>query len=782
MAEEFTRQRGYDPRPYLITLTGRVVDSPEVTERFLWDLRRTVADLFAENYFDYFTELCHKHGMKALTEPYYGPFEGMQSGRSADVPMGEFWAGGLWHSSLKLASSIGHTNGQVVIGAESFTGAPDHGRWTDDPYSLKALGDLAFCQGINRYIFHRYTHQPWMNRFPGMTMGQWGINLERTNTWFEKSKPWMDYISRSQFLLQQGKFVADIACFDGDSTPGIVQAGNGVVPRGYDYDMIDSGMLKKCTVSNHRLVLPDGMSYALLVLPESDPRMTPATLDAIAGMVRHGLTVVGPRPQGSPSLSGYPSCDRSVATVADELWGDCDGKQVTEHTDHDGKIIWGQPMDQVLANMKLPADFSTDEEGASSMYIHRATGDSDIYFISNQEHEYRSMQCTFRISGRVPELWHPDSGEIETAPVWSEKNGLTTVTIPFDPVGSVFVIFHRSSAGVDHLVDVRQAEPTNPAVGITITHASYEAVDGSGSLDVLSLLARLAHRGSIDLQVNNKTMGSDPTPNHVKHLKLSATVNGKSQDLTIDENGRLHLSAFGAIEEAPYRLRVAGDGTVEAFCALAGDLEFHDVTGKPLKLAAPSASMNEVSGTWDLNFPPNWGAPASIHLQKLISWSDHPDAGVKYFSGTATYQKQLDIPADSIANGRSIFLDLGTVKNIAQVSINGKDLGILWKPPFRLDITKAVTGGSNKLEVQVTNLWPNRIIGDAQLAEDTQWSGMKPAGWPQWLLDGKPSPTGRYTFYTWRHWTKEAPLLESGLIGPVVIESGDWTKPLATGK
>ena len=162
-----------------------------------------------------------------------------------------------------------------------------------------------------------------------------------------------------------------------------------------------------------------------------------------------------------------------------------------------------------------------------------------------------------------------------------------------------------------------------------------------------------------------------------------------------------------------------------------------------------------------------------MRLEKLISWTEHSDPGVKYFSGTATYSRQLDVPQDWI--GKSIFLDLGTVKNFApDFCQQEKTLASCGSRPFRVDISDAIVAGPNVLEIQVTNLWPNRIIGDAQLPEDTEWSGMRPTGWPQWLLDGKPSPTGRFTFTTWRHWTKDAPLLESGLIGPVVLEAGSW--------
>lgn len=180
----------------------------------------------------------------------------------------------------------------------------------------------------------------------------------------------------------------------------------------------------------------------------------------------------------------------------------------------------------------------------------------------------------------------------------------------------------------------------------------------------------------------------------------------------------------------------------------------------------------EIAGAWDLAFPPNWGAPATVTFDKLMSWTDSSDDGVKYFSGTATYAKEIDIPTADLSAGHRLWLDLGRVKNLAEVSLNGKPLGILWKPPFRVDITAVAQPGKNKLEIKVTNLWPNRLIGDERLPDDREWNGKRLRSWPQWVLDGKPSPTGRFTFTTWHHWTKDDALLESGLIGPVQLVSG----------
>ena len=682
--EEFQARRGYDPLLWLVTFTGRVVDSPDLSERFLWDVRRTIADLFAEKYFGHLAELCHQHGLLASYEPYTGPFESLQCG-SADIPMGEFWAGQRMHHSVKLASSIGHIYGRPIIGAESFTATPLFGKWLTDPYAIKALGDAAFCQGINRYIFHRYAMQPWTNRWPGMTMGPWGTHFERTLTWWEQGRAWLKYIARSQYLLQQGLFAADVAVFFGESAPADMPS-KPQLPVGYDYDGINAGvLLDHARVEAGQLVLDSGMRYHVLLLDQQARTMTPPLLRKLRDLAAAGLTIVGAPPESSPSLNAYPKCDTEVKTLVAELWGNCNGKTVTAHSFGKGQAIWGQPLEQVLTGLKTPPDF-TFNPAAELKFIHRHAGDAEIYFVSNQRDNAQIVDCTFRVSGKQPELWHPDTGVMEKAPVFIEQNGRTTVPLHLDPAGSVFVVFRQPAT--EHLIAAKFTPSSNA--------------------DVVTCL-----------------------PND--------------------------QPAVCAWQPGVAEVTTAAGKTVK--------MEVNDVP-------AP----REISGPWELSFPPNWGAPAKVTLEKLISWPDHADTGVKYFSGTASYKKEFDFKSE-ISNLKSkIFLDLGLVKNIAEVKLNGHDLGILWKPPFRIEITDALRDGQNELEVRVTNLWPNRLIGDAQLPDDVEWGSAGPMGsplkkWPQWVLDGKPSPTGRLTFTTWHHWKKGDKLWPSGLLGPVQVQT-----------
>ncbi len=862
--KEFKRRRGYDPTPFLAAFTGRVVDSPEITERFLWDVRRTIADLFAADYYGHFAELCHRNGLIASIEPYTGPFESLQCGQPADIVMGEFWSGSQGNSSVKLAASVAHIYGKQLVGAESFTASPGarQGRWLDDPYSLKALGDLEYCTGLNRFIFHRYAMQPWTNRWPGMTMGPWGFHFDRTETWWEQGKAWIDYVSRSQFLLQQGRYVADVAYFNGESAPSEMRQGDPPLPEGYQFDAINADvLLHHAKVKNSRLNLDGGASYAVLVLPPDDANLTPALLKCIGGFVHDGLAVVGARPQHSPSLEDFPSCDAEVTSLANKLWGKCDGREITRNAVGKGCVIWGKSLADVFAGLNLPPDFTFQghDAGSKIIYCHRQMAGAEIYFVSNQRQQFDSAGCSFRVTGRMPELWNAETGSIQPAPVWREENGRTIIPVQFDPAGSVFVVFRDEPRG-DHFVSV-QHQPTialvaktNPPAELKIIQATYGYFPPTGQTwsDVTENVRALVAKGTFEIPANNNFAGDDPAPNIVKQLRVEFNLNGQQESAVTNENETLTLPPSATVTRAIYgelpgpvqtmdltaklaslvangSLNVRADnvlagrdpanlipkelrveysingvakritvsenetltlpdsgmspGTSPVYEMMAGEnggtmlrafvpgeIDLRTAAGKQVNATISDLpSPLEIAGGWQLSFPPNWGAPDSVVLDKLISWTDHTHPGVKYFSGSAVYEKEIEIPAADLNSNREIWLDLGAVKNFAEVSLNGRPFGVLWKPPFRVNITAAVRPGTNVLRVKVTNLWPNRLIGDEQLPDDREWNGKQLKAWPQWLLDGKPSPTGRLTFTTWHHWTKDDMLQESGLLGPVTI-------------
>lgn len=788
--EEFTRRRGYDPLPLLPVMTGRVIGSGEESERFLWDLRRTIGDLFAENYFSYFAETCRKNGLLSSVEPYDGPFEGEQVGKDADIVMGEFWSNGGMSSSCKLAAGVAHTYGKKFVGAEAFTAFPEVGKWTNTPASLKAVGDLMYTTGINRYIIHRYAHQPWNNVNPGMTMGQWGTHFERTTTWWEQGSAWITYLARCQSMLQQGRFVADVCFFAGEASPNGAPFDAALKAKGYDYDACGTDViLTRMNVEDGRIVLPDGMSYRVLVLPDT-AFMTPKTATKIKELVQAGATVIGPKPTKSPSASGGAAADAEVAKVAAEVWADCDGTRIKEHASGKGRVIWGSTPEAVLAQMRIEPDCTfTNASGGkpNAAWIHRIIGDADVYFVSNQKPRSEEFVCSFRVTGKVPELWHADSGTMEHPAVWSESGGRTSVPIWLGPSGSVFVVFRADANAktVAHVAAVKppasiEAERRLPK--IRVQKAAYEAVDGTGGADVTAKVAAAVDQGETEILASNGLFG-DPTLNHVKRLRVDYTLDGTPASKTVAENATLVLLDTRGPDTPRWYSAAVNPATGTELVAFRGgvyEIVGTDGTVSTLTVNEVPAPI-EVRGPWSVKFQSGRGAPGSLKLGSLASWTASPDLGVKYFSGTAEYETEFDVPAQAVGPALVQRLDLGAVREIAEVTLNGTKLGeggVWWKPPFEGDVTGVVKAGKNTLRIRVTNTWVNRLIGDEQFADDSEWNGITIKKWPSWFDARNANPLqgrtvkDRLTFTTWKHWHKDSPLPESGLIGPARLLVG----------
>ncbi|MBI5091762.1 MAG: hypothetical protein HZB26_04875 [Candidatus Hydrogenedentes bacterium] len=856
MREEFQKRRGYDMTPFLPAFTGRVVGSLEISERFLWDLRMTIAEMVADNYAGRMQELARQHGMKLSIEAYGGPTDDIAYGGRADEPMCEFWIGGAGFPTPKEMASAAHTYGKPILGAEAFT-ADDREKWQQHPASIKALGDRAFCDGVNRFVFHRYALQPWADRRPGMTMGPWGLHYERTETWWDMSPAWHQYLARCQYMLRQGLFVADICYLQPEFAPQGFRPHN---RRGYDYDNCGAEVvLTRMTVKDGRIVLPDGMSYRILVLPD-EAIMTPPLLRKIKELVQAGATVVGPRPTKSPSLTDYPKCDDEVKQIANEVWADCDGKSVKEHRFGQGRVLCGVTPEKALSSSGTRPDFANR---GNLNFIHRSTANADIYFVANPEAASMETSCTFRVSGKAPELWWPDTGRTEPAGMYTENGGVTSVSFRLDPGGSVFVVFRNAAApGTGSVTAVaRDGKPLlsvdDPAPKVVVTKATYGILtdaqltrdvkdevqkridsgdtalrvsllaetkdpapnkekravieytvgdqhctvtgadpdtvylnnvlpkitvdkatygvpsDASRTRDVKSKLQQIVDAGESSFEVPRMAQGDDPAVNVVKTLVVEYTTDGKHLTATGTDMDTVHLLPVPKGAEQIANVYIGADGKLllEAWQPGRYDVKLASGQTQTVDAALPKTQV-DVAGPWEVRFSPNSGAPEKVTLDKLISWSEHSDPGVKYFSGTATYTKTINAPNELLGAGRRLYLDLGKVQVMAQVKLNGKDLGVLWKPPYRVDITAAAKPGDNTLEVSVVNLWVNRLIGDEQLPED---SARNPEGtlkeWPQWVNEGKPSPTGRIAFTTWRLWKKDSPLQESGLIGPVTLQS-----------
>lgn len=767
-AEEFRRLRGYDLHPYLPVFAGYVVQSREVSERFLWDVRQTISDLLVANYAGHMEQLARRHGISLSIEAYGDcVFDDMAYAGRADEPMAEFWSwpGNFTSGIVSEMASAAHVYGKPILGAEAFT-AGDGEKWLYHPATVKPLGDWAFCRGVNRFVVHRYALQPWRDRRPGMSMGPWGLHYERTQTWWDQSLPWHRYLARCQYLLQQGIAVADLLYLAPEGAPRSFGPPTPTTPGGYRADACPpDGLFTRVRVvrasgGRHLLALPNGATYQALVLP-SVPVMTPRLLKRIDELARAGaLIIAGPPPTASPSLAGYPACDDEVRNLARALWSS-------------GRILTGKSPDQVLAERGIVPDFSSDR---LLDYIHKRIGSTDVYFVANESKHAVNAVCLFRVAGRVPELWDAETGRIEAAPAFRNVSGRTRVELRLEAGGSVFVVFGPRSAvppavtrilwnGKD--LSVRHAQ----APEIQILRALWgPAGDEKRTKDVTDQVRRMILQGRDAFQVAELAAEGDPAVNVVKTLRVDYRAGGK--DLHVEATDPETITFEHPSDAAPplevYRTSA---GTLAASARASGRYTVVETSGRSISFTVPAVPRPlQIGGPWAVRFPPHWGAPAAITLDRLVSWAEYPDEGVRYFSGTAAYSKSFTVPGSLLRSRRRYILDLGDVEVIAQVWLNGRDLGILWKPPFRVDVTGLLKPGTNRLQVAVTNLWPNRMIGDEELPEDSE---RNPNGtlkaWPAWLLAGKPSPTGRFTFTSWRLWRKGSPLVPSGLLGPVTI-------------
>jgi hypothetical protein len=774
--------------------------------------------------------------------------------------MGEFWSPSGSMETCKGMASAGHIYGRRIVGAEAFT-AGDGEKWREHPAVIKALGDHAFCEGINRFVFHRYALQPWSpQRRPGMTMGPWGQHYERTETWWEQTPAWHEYLARCQLLLRQGFFAADLCYLQAQTPPH----GFDEHPRrGYDWDQCDlAALTTRMSVADGRLVLPDGMSYRALVLPDTRA-MTPGLLRRVKELVEQGATViVGAPPTHSPSLKRLPQCDQEVQALASELWRGCDG-ELKEQRLGKGRVVRSAEPENVLQSSGVPPDFTSN---AGLRFIHRNAGQTQIYFVANSSQDSVNASGTFRVNGLEPELWWPDSGRIERAPLWLATNGLTSVLLPLDPSGSVFVIFRTRAEDHDHPVSItRDGKPCLSALGppappVIIKRAVYGILDDpTRTRDARQKVQNRLDHGESTFAVKLMAEGDDPAPNLEKTLQADYSIEGHDYSVKARDPGGVRISGealnltidkaqYGVLDdpkrtrdvqaklqalvdagESSFRVARMAEGDDPAFLVVKTLKAEYTLNGQHYSVAGtdpdlielkPKASphyeralevhctgsrrwsieafqpghyevisaqgqrhpfdvpalapLAEISGPWTVRFAPNGGAPPEAVFDQLQSWTTRSEPGIKYFSGTATYTRSFKLPAELRVGKKQLYLDLGRVCAIAQVRLNSHDLGCLWKPPFRVDITRIARVGANELEIKVVNLWPNRLIGDEQLPEDSDRNKdgtLK--SWPQWLLDGQPSPSGRLTFTSWRLWKKDDRLLDSGLLGPVRLQAAD---------
>ncbi|MFA6560645.1 MAG: glycosyl hydrolase [Verrucomicrobiia bacterium] len=597
---QFKKFRGYDARPYLPVFAGRIVTSAEVSDRFLHDFRKTVADCLADNHYGRLAKLARAKGLRIHCEaggpcyPKAPPMDALKNLGRCDVPMGEFWQSSHWkesgqnHATKEIACAA-HIYGRIYVAAEAFTKIGPH--YEESFADLKPTADIALCEGINRFFLHTSTCSRSDDGKPGYEYFA-GTHFNRNVTWWEQSDAFLAYVARCQHLLQQGLFVGDVLYYNGDGAPNFVEVKHTdpSLGPGYDYDVCNAEvLLTRASVKNGRIVLPDGMSYRLLVLPERRT-MPVEVLRKIAALVKAGATVVGPKPLNDPGLKNYPRCDDEIAKLAAEGWGDCNGQTVMEHRFGKGRIVWGKTLRTILLADGVQPDFEFQGSDRDTFldFIHRTAAGTEIYFVANRKDRREVADCTFRVCGKQPELWDPITGRTQPAVAFKQSAGRTTLPLEFAPHGSLFVVFRKPIA-----------------------------TDASG-----------------------------PTAHN-----------------------------FPAYRDA-----------------------------------------QELGGPWTVQFDPKWGGPEqTVTFEKLDDWTARPEARIKHYSGKVTYRTTFE---SKIQNPKSkIYLDLGKVKNVAQVRLNGRDLGVVWTAPWHVEITDAVKPAGNVLEIDVVNLWPNRLIGDAGLPE-----------------------------------------------------------------
>jgi hypothetical protein len=635
--EQFKVYRGYDPRPFLPALNGAVIENREITDRFLYDFRKTLGELLVDAYYRKASASARRVGLGVEAEAggpgppvHQVPVDALAALGAIDAMRGEFWpfrpdSRNLW--VVKETASAAHIYGRTRVHMEAFT---SFHHWQDGPFDLKPSADRAFCEGMNHVVWHTASHQPDAGGDPGWVYGA-GTHLTPRLVWWPMAKPFIDYLSRCSFLLQQGLFVADVCYYYGD------QGYNFVPPKqvdpslgyGFDYDVTNAEViLDRMTVRDGRITLPDGMSYELLVLPERDD-IDPAVLRKIAALVKAGATVVGPKPTKATGLHDHVARDREVHALADSVWGPCDGKTILEHAHGHGRVVWGRSLREILRERGIGPDFAytADNEDAEIDFIHRRTPDADIYFVSNKRPRVERLDAVFRVQERVPELWCPASGDRVRVDAWKKTDGGILVPFELAPHGSMFVVFQAASTPSD---------ASRPA-----TQRAQQVVD--------------------------------------------------------------------------------------------------------------------VTGSWEVTFP---AANEAARFESLVSWTTHEREPIRHYSGLAQYRKEINISSEWLEENKRLQLDLGDLWAVARIRLNGQSVGIVWTPPYRVDITQSARPGMNTLEIEVANTWANRIVGDTGLPEEQRRTRTN--------ITGTGTPRVQWA---------DLPLRDSGLFGPVrlIRDAGENT-------
>lgn len=648
----FENQHGYSPIQWLPVFLGWEIEGKETSNRFQYDYKKSVSDLLIFSHYTTGSKVCEEYGVELVAEaggpgaPFWesNPVDALKALGNVHIPRGEFWLGNPRNLFLvKEIASASHIYGKKYVDAESWT---TWRRWRDGPFTLKRLVDRAFSEGLNRVTYHVFAHSPVEDGFPGRTYHA-GVDINPQVGWWSKARPFMDYLARCSYMLQQGLYVADVAYFYGDQAPNFWPLYHNVPekPRieglgaGYEYDVVNSDViLNRMSVIDGRIVLPDGMSYRILVLPDRED-MPLEILMKLESLASAGATIIGPKPIEVPGLKDLTQKNKKLRELADTMWGECDGLSVKVNQYGKGKLVWGYTPQQWLELQGIGPDFSPLDPVYSSSFgfIHRETALSHIYFVHNKTTKLLDASCTFRVVNAGPQIWDPSDGVTKDQHVFQQLKDRINMPVSLPPGGSTFVVFNKNSA----------------RLGLNAVQADIPK--------------------RLDLP-----------------LEEVLEVKPKSVSMQFWQNGEY---------------------TVET------------KSGKKLKAVVDKIPISStIEGTWKVEFDLKWGAPANVLFPQLISWTEHENPGIKYYSGKGTYTKSVIVSQESMSADNKIYLDLGDVREVAEVFVNGKSAGIVWKPPFRAEITAHLQVGKNDIKIEVINLWVNRLTGDKKLPEKERFT------------------------------------------------------------
>ncbi len=855
MTSIFIEKYGYSPIPWLAVVNGRVVGTREQSDRFLWDWRRLVADLIARNYVGGLKAVANRHGLRTWLENYghWGfPGESLQYGGASDDIGGEYW---LWNSlgdvECRLASSTAHIYGKKVVSAEAFT---SNKNFVQTPANIKTRGDWCMTQGINHFVLHVYTHQPY-NVTPGI-VPWFGTDFNRNSTWFKDyGQGWTDYLRRCCHLLQQGTHAADVAYFFGEDTPRMNGVQEPALPPGRDYDYINAEvLLTRATCRNGAITLPDGQSYRVLALPPGST-MTPELLRQIRTFVKQGLTLLGNPPQRAPGLKNYPDCDREVAQLAAELWGE-NAPDKFERSFGKGRVFRGHTLEEVFARLELPEDLKCS--APEILWTHRILKDADIYFLSNQSEEERlTIAPFFRITGRAPEIWRAEDGSWRQPAAFQAVDKGIRVPLELGPTESIFVVFRKplkKTASVTLLthnskpllscaeppaesaLQAAESEFTMMAFVKTGTKIPLPKQSGSGAghagqnfavmpahgntwgdgqsgagfsvgsngvvvfehwhnnippvlvweapqpLTGTTHVAVVYRKGVPQLYINGAAVASGvasgqrvrPTRQN-SAAQFSGEISGfKTVQAALPQAEIAAAFSSGSKKDTPAitpSVAFAADGSLRLFVSNPGryTAALSDGTTQEWHIPSVPRPLDLSNCQWQVTFEQRDDMRCIEKWESLMDWKESANPLIRYYSGTAVYTTTFEW--NNALESTRVWLDLGTVKQIASVTLNGEKLGVLWYPPYRVDATRALRSGENFLVIKVANEWFNRFVGDEQFPDDTgadQHGNL--AKWPDWVVQNKPRPEqGRVTLLNRKQVKKDAPLHSSGLLGNVLL-------------